>query len=76
MFYKLKTPNIKIEKIYYLDSFGFFLSLINKVFLNRNPTKKEIKFWDRAVVPISIITDHFLLNLFGKSIICVYKKIN
>jgi len=76
MFYKLKTSNIKIEKIYYLDSFGFFLSLINKIFLNRNPTKEEIKFWDRAIVPISIITDHLLLNIFGKSIICVYKKIN
>ena len=42
----------------------------------KNSTKEEVKFWDRAIVPISIITDHLLLNIFGKSIICVYKKIN
>ena len=76
MFTRLKVPKTKIEKLYYLDSLGFFLSLINKVILKRDPKKEEIKFWDNLVVPISKVTDCLSLNLFGKSIICIYKKIN
>ena len=74
MFIRLKVSKTKIEKLYYLDSLGFFLSLLNKTILNRNPKKKEIKFWDNVVVPISKVTDYLSSNLFGKSIICVYKK--
>ena len=37
--------------------FGLFLSLLNKFFLRRNPKKKEIKFWDNIIVPLSIISD-------------------
>lgn len=37
---------------------------------------KEIKFWDNIIVPLSKISDLLLCNLFGKSIVCVYKKIN
>ena len=76
MFTRLKVPKTKIEKLYYLDSLGFFLSLLNKVILKRDPKKEEIKFWDNLVVPISKVTDCLSLNLFGKSIICIYKKIN
>ena len=76
MFQNFIIKNAKIEKLYYLDSLGFFLSLLNKFFLRRNPKKKEIKFWDNIIVPLSIISDLLLYNLFGKSIVCVYKKRN
>ena len=69
MFKSFEIKNAEIEKIYYLDSLGFFLSLLNKLLL-----KKEIKFWDNFIVPLSKISDLLLCNLFGKSIICVYKK--
>jgi SAM-dependent methyltransferase len=75
MFQNFKIKNAKIEKLYYLDSLGYFLSLLNKFFLKRNPKKKEIKFWDNIIVPLSIISDILLFNLFGKSIVCVYKKV-
>lgn len=74
MFKKFQITNAKIEKIYYLDSLGFFLSFINKFFLKRNPKKKEIAFWDNFIVPLTIVSDFLLCNLFGKSIICIYKK--
>ena len=74
MFIRLKVSKTKIDKLYYLDSLCFFLSLLNKTILNRNPKKEEIKFWDNLVVPISKVTDYLSSNLFGKSIICVYKK--
>ena len=74
MFQNFTIKNAKIEKLYYLDSLVFFLSLLNKFFLRRNPKKKEIKFWDNIIVPLSVISDLLLCNLFGKSIVCVYKK--
>ena len=55
MFQNFIIKNAKIEKLYYLV-FGFFLSLLNKFFLRRNPKKKEIKFWDNIIVPLSIIS--------------------
>ena len=74
MFKSFEIQNATIEKLYYLDSIGFFLSILNKLILKRNPKKKEIKFWDNFIVPLSKISDLLLCNLFGKSIICVYKK--
>ena len=76
MFKIFENKNAEIEKLYYLDSLGFFLSILNKLLLKRNPKKKEIKFWDDIIVPLSKISDLLLCNLFGKSIVCVYKKIN
>ena len=76
MFKKLKLSNTEIVRIYYLDSCGFFLSLMNKWFLKRNPKKNEIKFWDERIVPISRFLDPLLLNSFGKTIVCIYKKVN
>ena len=74
MFIKLKPNKMFIEKLFYLDSFGFFLSLFNKLFLNRNPKNEEIKIWDRYFVPVSIFLDTILNYTFGKSIICIYRK--
>ena len=76
MFTRLKVSKTEIEKLYYLDSLGFFLSLFNKVILKRDPKKEEVKLWDNLVVPMSKVTDYLSLNLFGKSIICVYKKVD
>ena len=44
-FYLIKK-NLKIEKIFFIDSIGFLLQLINKFFLKRLPNKKNIKIWD------------------------------
>ena len=74
MFSNLLPDNMKIEKIYYLDSCGFFLSLFNKIILNRNPKEREIRTWDKYIVPISTIFDKLTFNLFGKSIVCIYKN--
>ena len=41
MIKNIKPKNLSIEKCYYLDSIGFFLNLINKIFLKRNPKKKR-----------------------------------
>ena len=72
-----KKHNLKIEKIEYYDSIGFFLILFTKFFfkinLNKRNVKNNIKIWD-SLIPISKFFDRIFLNLIGKSLICVLKN--
>ena len=69
-------PNyMTIEKLYYLDSVGFFLSLFNKIFLKQSmPTLKQIQFWDKVIIPISKLIDPLFGFNFGKSLLVIAKK--
>jgi hypothetical protein len=69
-------PNdLTIEKLHYLDSVGFFLSLFNKYFLRQSlPTKKQILFWDNVIIPISKILDPIFGFNFGKSLLLIAQK--
>jgi len=50
---------------------------MNKLFLRQKyPTLKQVRFWDKWMIPISKIKDKLLFHSFGKSIIAVWKKIN
>jgi 2-polyprenyl-3-methyl-5-hydroxy-6-metoxy-1,4-benzoquinol methylase len=67
--------NIKQESLQYLDAMGFFSSLINRMFLRQKyPAQNQIRFWDKFLVPISIVLDKILRYSFGKSILGVWKK--
>ena len=71
----LKPRELINQRCHYLDSFGFFASLMNKWFLKQTiPTQKQILFWDRWIVPISKITDPVFFYSFGKSILAVWTK--
>ena len=66
--------NLKIEKLIYYDSFGFFLLLLNKLFNFSNTNlKRKIGFWN-FFIPLSRLIDFVTLNKFGKSLICVFKN--
>lgn len=62
-------------KTFYLDSLGYFLSLVNKMLLRRElPTPSQIRFWDRTVVPCSRVFDNVFMHAFGRSLICFARK--
>jgi SAM-dependent methyltransferase len=62
-------------KCIYLDSAGLLASLGNKLFLRSPiPSKSQIQFWDRAMVPLSRYTDRALNHAIGKSILGVWQK--
>lgn len=72
---KIMPPNCKIIEKKYIDSIGFFASLFNKLILKSpNPTKKQVLFWDRVLLPISIIFDKFIDFKFGKNIYLTISK--
>jgi len=61
--------------IRYLDSWGSLLSFVNKVFIrSSNPTHSQVRFWDKAIVPLSSFFDKIIRWKFGRSILMVAKK--
>jgi len=64
-----------LEKIVYLDSAGMLLSLANRLLLQQSmPTVGQIVFWDRWVVPISVVLDRVLGYRVGKSIVGIWRR--
>ncbi len=67
--------SLKLKRMRYLDSVGFFASLANKLFLHQSsPAESQILFWDRVMVPISNFTDSILGFQFGKSVLGIWQK--
>lgn len=75
-FKQLNIKNSKLIKLIYLDSIGFFLYYLNKVFFKEEvyPTKFKIFLWDKFFTPISYFLDKMLMYKFGKNILYVIKK--
>ena len=62
-------------KLIYLDSFGGFASLANKIALRQSmPTLKQILLWDKKIVPVSIFVDPLIRFSVGKTIIGIWRK--
>jgi SAM-dependent methyltransferase len=75
MLRKLSPANMRIEQLTYLDSAGLALSLANLLLLRQSmPTRAQLRFWDRCVVPISQGLDRCFCGLLGKSIIGIWKR--
>jgi len=64
-----------LVEMYALDSFGLMASVANKLLLHQSmPTTRQILFWDRMLVPISLWTDPLIAYSLGKSLIGVWQK--
>lgn len=73
---KQELPSgMELLKLRYLDSMGLLLSLGNTWFLKQaEPTARQIRFWDRRIVPVSRISDKILLHAFGRSLLSISRK--
>lgn len=62
-------------RMVYLDSVGVAASLANKLILkSKMPSLKQIKMWDRKMVPLSRKIDPLLSYSVGKTIIGVWRN--
>jgi 2-polyprenyl-3-methyl-5-hydroxy-6-metoxy-1,4-benzoquinol methylase len=62
------------ERLFYVDSVGFFASLANRLFLkSAKPTHAQIGFWDKVLVPMSRLSDWVLGYRAGKSVIGIWR---
>jgi SAM-dependent methyltransferase len=72
---RIAPPGVRLERAIYLDAFGLFLSLGNRLLLRQSlPTVQQIKFWDGWVVPVSRLIDPILFHRAGKSILVIWQK--
>ena len=76
---KLKKAKFQIIYSSYLDSLGFFASLVMKI-IGYDEKKgigspKSLKFYDKYVIPISFFLDRIGLKFFfGKNLVLLAKK--
>ena len=69
-----KNTNLKIEKLVYYDSIGFLFLVLNKIFsLKQTNLKNKIFLWN-LLIPVSKLIDFLTFNMFGKSLLCVFRK--
>jgi hypothetical protein len=68
-------PALRCERLEYLDSMGMFLSCANRWLLRRSvPSRAQVRFWDRAVVPVSRLVDPLLGRSVGKSVLGIWRR--
>ena len=71
----LKSPDLDVVRLDYLDSVGMLASLGNRLVLNRSmPNPKQISAWDKLMVPVSKVVDPILGYSLGKSVFAVWRK--
>ena len=58
-----------------LDAAGFFASLANAVLLRHAiPSERQIRAWDRFLVPVSRVLDRCTAHRFGKTVVTVWSR--
>ncbi len=59
----------------YMDSVGLLASGMNRFFLrSKAPTKQQISFWDKKMIPVSRRTDQLLRGQLGKSLLVIGER--
>lgn len=63
------------EACLYVDSAGMLASAANRLLLRASlPTERKLRFWDRALVPLSLRIDPILRFRLGKTVIGVWRR--
>lgn len=71
----LTPAGTSMTRLCYLDSAGLLLSLSNLLLRSKCPTRSQILFWDRVVVPISRRFDRAAGYRLGKSVLAVWRRV-
>jgi len=72
---KISPAGLRLVRVRYLDSAGIAASAANVLLLHQTmPTKAQLHFWDRWMVPVSRVLDRLFLYSVGKSIVAVWQK--
>lgn len=72
---KTLPTNLKAMHSRYLDCAGAMLSFGNRLFLQASePSKKQIVFWCRFILPISRILDPLFCRIWGRSVFLLAQK--
>ena len=71
----MSETGMQLVKSMYLDSVGTLASLANKLLLRSSmPSKQQILFWDKFLIPGSWVFDRVFIYRVGKSILSIWKR--
>jgi len=71
---KLVPEGTQVACERYLDLVGVLASAANRLLLKSSlPSRTQISFWDRAMIPVSIRLDPLIGYSLGKSVLCVFE---
>ena len=75
-FFEKNLINLERKLLISLDSVGYILYFLNKIFFKNEtfPSYLKIFIWDKIFTPFTILLDFFTNYKFGKCIVAVYKK--
>jgi SAM-dependent methyltransferase len=66
---------LECERLIYLDSVGMLASLGNQLVLKSSmPGDRQIAFWDKTMIPLSMLIDPMLGYRVGKSVLGVWRN--
>jgi len=73
---KLKGLGLRIEMMHYVDSLGFFASLVYKYIGSSSGEIdiKSLRIYDKYLFPISKVMDLFCSSFFGKNLLVILKR--
>lgn len=72
---RLTVPSLLLKQVFFLDSLGCLVSAVNRLIIRSSqPSVHQIQFWDKALVPVSGLTDKILGRLFGRSVVMIWQK--
>ena len=74
----LAAAGFALESCRYFDSIGFAAALMVRALEGLGQfqyTSRTIGFYDRAVVPLSLLADRALRSLIGKNLVALARKI-
>ena len=77
MLERLASQNkLKIEKLYYVDSLGFFVTFLYKLVGNKQGDidKRSVVLYDKIIFPISKQLDKIFNKCLGKNVYVLLKK--
>ncbi len=75
MLQAISPAGLRLERMRYLDCAGLILSAANMLFLRQSmPTKAQLGFWDRWIVPVSRVFDKPFRYSLGKTIIAIWER--
>ncbi len=73
---RLQDDALQLAHFEYLDSVGMLAALVNRTFLRQSmPSKGQLAFWDRVIIPCSRVVDRLVKHRFGKSVLIVWSRL-
>jgi hypothetical protein len=72
---KCSPPDCEMVSMFYLDCVGVLVSLANRLILDQEyPTERQIRAWDKYIVPVSRLIDPAVGHAIGKTIVGVWRR--